>query len=115
MNNYNDITTNTDENCSTASNNSNCDNDTNNGIDTDNIKEDAHQIPGEVTDLKDLLRNTFIKSYKETLEKELQDRLLHTRLNKKIDKNTIVAASDIAKDILETIDNSDFWELNCLI
>ena len=107
MNNYNDITTNTDENCSTASNNSNCDNDINNSNDTDNIKQDAHQIPDEVTHLKDLLRNTFIKSYKETLEKELQDRLIRTRLNKKVDKNIIIAASDIAKDILETIDNSD--------
>ena len=57
----------------------------------------------------------FIKNYKETLEKELQDRLIHTRLNKKIDKDIIIAANDIAKDVLETIENPDFWELNCLI
>ena len=57
----------------------------------------------------------FIKNYKETLEKELQDRLIHTRLNKKIDKDIIIAANDIAKDVLETIENPDFWEINCLI
>ena len=57
----------------------------------------------------------FIKNYKETLEKELQDRLIHTRLNKKMDKDIIIAANDIAKDVLETIENPDFWEINCLI
>ena len=115
VNNYNDITTNANENCSAASNNNNCDNDIDNGNNRDNIKRDSHQIPDKVTHLKDLLRNTFIKNYKETLEKELQDRLIHTRLNKKIDKNIIIAANDIAKDVLETIENPDFWELNCLI
>ena len=30
-------------------------------------------------------------------------------------KNIIIAANDIAKDILETIENPDFWELNCLM
>ena len=115
VNNYNDITTNADENCSAASSNNKCDNDIDNGNNRDNIKRDSHQIPDKVTHLKDLLRNTFIKNYKETLEKELQDRLIHTRLNKKIDKNIIIAANDIAKDVLETIENPDFWELNCLI
>ena len=57
----------------------------------------------------------LIKNYKETLEKELQDRLIHIRLNKKIDKNIIIAANDIAKDVLETIKNPVFWGLNCLI
>ena len=79
------------------------------------IKRDVHQIPDEVTHLKDLLRDTFIKNYKETLEKELQDRLINTQLNKKIDKSIIIAANDIAKEILETIENQGFWELNCLI
>ena len=115
VNNYNDITTNADENCSAASNNNNCHNDIDNGNNRDNIKRDAHQIPDKVRHLKDLLRNMFIKNYKETLEKELQDRLIHTRLNKKIDKDIIIAANDIAKDVLETIENPDFWELNCLI
>ena len=55
-----------------------------------------------------LLRNTFIKNYKETLEKQLQDRLIHTRLNKKIGKNIITTANDITKDILETIENPNF-------
>ena len=50
------------------------------------------------------LRNdTFIKNYKETLEKKLQDRLINTRLNKKIDQNTITALNDIAKEILQNI------------
>ena len=78
VNNYNDITTNADENCSAASNNNNCDNDIDNGNNRDNIKRDEHQILDKVTHLKDLLGNTFIKNYKETLEKELQDRLIHT-------------------------------------
>ena len=69
-----------------------------------------YQIPDEI-----LLRNTFIKHYKEALEKELQDRLINPQLNKKIDKNIIIAADNIAKKILETIENPDFWELNCLI
>ena len=69
-----------------------------------------YQIPDEI-----LLRNTFIKNYKEALDKELQDRLINPRLNKKIDKNIIIAADNIAKKILETIENPDFWELNCLI
>ena len=60
VNNYNDITTNADENCSAASNNNNCDNDIDNGESRDNIKQDTHQISDEVTHLKDLLRNTFI-------------------------------------------------------
>ena len=68
MNNYNDITTTADENCSVASNNNRCDNDIDKGNNKDNIKQDAHQIPDEVRHLKDLLRNTFIKNYKETLE-----------------------------------------------
>ena len=76
---------------------------------------DVHQTPDEITHLKDLLRDTFIKNYKETLEKELQDRLKNTRLNKKIDKDIIIAANDIAKEVLETIENTRFWELNCLI
>ena len=112
---YNGIKTNANEKCSAASNNNNCDNDIDNGNNRDNIKRDAHQIPDEVRHLKDLLRKTFTKNYKEALEKELQDRLIHTRLNKKIDKNVIIAANDITKDILETIQNSHFWELNCLI
>ena len=95
VNNYNDITTNADENCSAASSSNNCDNDVDNGNNRDNIKRETHQIPDEVVHVKDLLRNTFIKNYKETLEKELQDRLIHTRLNKKIDKNIIIAANDI--------------------
>ena len=115
VNNYNDITTNADENCSAASNNNNCHNDIDNGNNRDNIKRDVHQIPDKVRHLKDLLKNMFIKNYKETLEKELQDRLIHTRLNKKIDKDIIIAANDITKDVLETIKNPDFWELNCLI
>ena len=77
VNNYNDITTNAHENCSAASNNNNCDNDIDNGNNRDSIKQDAHQIPDEVTHIKDLLRNTFIKNYEETSEKELQDRLIH--------------------------------------
>ena len=93
VNNYNDITTNADENCSEASNNNNCHNEFDNGNNRDNIKRDVHQIPDKVTHLKDLLRNTFIKNYKETLEKELQDKLIHTRPNKKIDKNIIIAAN----------------------
>ena len=108
MKNFNDITTNTDENCSAASNNNNCDNDIDNGNNRDNIKGDAHQIPDEGTHLKDLLRNTLIKNFKETLDKELQDRLIHTRLNKKIGKNIIIAANDTGKDILETNENPDF-------
>ena len=115
MNNYNDITTNADETCCAASNNNSCDIDIDNRINRDKIKRDTHQIPDEVTHLKDLLRNTFIKNYKETLEKEVQDRLIHTRLNKKMHKNIIIAANDIAKDILETIENPDFRKLNCLI
>ena len=115
VNNYNDITNNADENCSSASNNNICHNDIDNGNNRDNIKRDAHQISDKVTHLKDLLRNMFIKNYKETLEKEQQDRLIHTRLNKKIDKDIIIAANDIAKDVLETIENPDFSELNCLI
>ena len=75
---------------------------------------DAHQIPDKVTHLKDLLRNTIIKNHKETLEKELQDRLIHTRLNKKTDKNIIIATNDNAKDILETIENPNFQEIGCL-
>ena len=71
VNNYNDITTNADENCSAASNNNNCHNAIDNGNNRDNIKRDAHQIPDKVRHLKDLLRNMFIKNYKETLEKEL--------------------------------------------
>ena len=98
VNNYNDITTNTHENYSAASINNNCD-DIDNGNNSNNIKQDVHQIPDEVMHLKDLLRNTFIKNYKETLEKELQDRLIHTRLNKKINRNIIIAGNDIAKDI----------------
>ena len=74
-----------------------------------------HQTPDEVTHLKDLLRYTFIKNYKETLGKGLHYQLINTRLNKKIDKNVIIAANDIANKILETIENSGFWELNCLI
>ena len=115
VNNYNDISTNADESCSAASNNNNWDNDISIGNNTDNIEQDAHQIPDKVTHLKDLLKNTLIKNYKKTFEKELQDRLIHTRLNKKIGKNIIFAANDITKDILETIENLDFWELNCLI
>ena len=42
VNNYNDITTNANENCSAASNNNNCDNDIDNGNNRDNIKRDAH-------------------------------------------------------------------------
>ena len=57
----------------------------------------------------------FTKNYKETLEKELQDRLIYTRLNKKTDENIIIAANNITKDILETIENPNFWELNCLM
>ena len=114
VNNYNDIATNADENCSAASNNNKCDDDIDNGNNRDNIKRDAHQIPDEVTYLKDLLRNTFIKNYKETFDRELQDRLIHTQLNKKIDKNIIIAANDIAKDILETIENPDFWDFDYL-
>ena len=90
--------------------NNNCDNDIDSGNNRENIKRDVHQIPDEI-----LLRNTFIKNYKEALEKELQDRLINPQLNKKIDKNIIIAANNIAKKILETIENPDFWELNCLI
>ena len=78
VNNYNDITTNAHEICSAASNNNNCDNDIDNDKNRDNIKRDAHQIPDEFMHLKDLLRSTFIKNYKEILKKELQDRLIHT-------------------------------------
>ena len=102
---YNDITTYADENCSAASNNNNC----------GNIKQDTHQIPDEVMHPKDLLRNMFIKNYKETLDKELQDRLIHTQLSKKTGKSIIIAANDIVKDILETIENPNSWELNCLV
>ena len=104
INNYNDITAKCDENCSAASNNNNCDND----INRENIKRDTHQIPDEDAHLKDLLRNTFIKNYKQTLEKELQHILMPIPLNNKIDKNIIIAANDIAKDILETIEHPDF-------
>ena len=47
VNNYNDITTNTHENYSAASINNNCD-DIDNGNNSDNIKQDVHQIPDEV-------------------------------------------------------------------
>ena len=69
VNNYNDITTNVDENCSAASNNNSCDNDINNCNNRDNIKQDAYQIPDEVTHLKDLLKNTFIKNYRDIRER----------------------------------------------
>ena len=115
VNNYNHITTNADENRSASSNDNNCDNNVDNGNNRDKTKQDTHQTPDEVTHLKDLLRNTFIKNYKATLEKELQDRLIHTRLNENIDKNIIIATNDIAKDILKAIENPDFWELNFLI
>ena len=97
-----------------SSKSDNCDNDINEGNNRGNIKQDTHQIPDEVMHPKDLLRNMFIKNYKETLDKELQDRLIHTRLNKKIGKNIIIAANDIVKDILETTENPNSWELNCL-
>ena len=115
VNNYNHITTNADENRSASSNDNNCDNNVDNGNNRDKTKQDTHQTPDEVTHLKDLLRNTFFKNYKATLEKELQDRLIHTRLNENIDKNIIIATNDIAKDILKAIENPDFWELNFLI
>ena len=115
VNNYNHITTNADENRSASSNDNNCDNNVDNGNNRGKTKQDTHQTPDEVTHLKDLLRNTFIKNYKATLEKELQDRLIHTQLNENIDKNIIIATNDIAKDILKAIENPDFWELNFLI
>ena len=96
MNIYDDNATNADKNCSAASNNNNCENDINNGNNRENIKRDVHQTPDEITHLKDLQRDTYIKNYKYKLEKELQDRLINTRLNKKIDKNMIMAANDIA-------------------
>ena len=72
MNNYNDNTTNANKNCSAASNNNNCDSDINNGNNRENIKQHMHQTTDKITHLEDLLRNTFIKNYKETLKKELQ-------------------------------------------
>ena len=114
MNIYNDNTTNAENNCSAASNKNNRDNDISNDDNIENIKRDVHITPDEVTHLKDLLRDTFIKNYKEALEKELQERLINTRLNK-IAKYIIIVANDIAKEILETIENPGFWELNCLI
>ena len=103
------------KNCSAASNSNNCDNDIDNGDNTENIKRDMHQMPDEITHLKDLLRDMFIKNYNETLEKELQDRLINTRLNKNINKNITIVANAIAKEILETTENPGFLDINCPI
>ena len=108
MNNYNDNTTNADKNCSATSNDNNCDNDISQCYNRENIKRDVHQIPDEILHLIDLLRDIFIKNYEETLEKKLHNTLINTRPNKKIDKNIIIAANDIAKEILETTEISGF-------
>ena len=108
MNNYNDNTTNADKNCSATSNDNNCDNDISQCYNRENIKRDVHQIPDEILHLIDLLRYIFIKNYEETLEKKLHNTLINTRPNKKIDKNIIIAANDIAKEILETTEISGF-------
>ena len=48
-------------------------------------------------------------------EREMQDLLINTWLNKKIDKNIVIAVNDFANKILETIENPVFCELNCLV
>ena len=45
MNNYNDNTTNTNENCSAASNSNNCSNDINIGNNKENVERYMHQTP----------------------------------------------------------------------
>ena len=73
------------------------------------------QITPEISNIKDSIREQFKINFETTLRANLYDRQINTKLNKNLDKNIIIAVNDIAKEILEFIENPNYHDSNYLI
>ena len=75
---------------------------------SDNLLIIIEHITPEVSNIKEGIKET-------TLTANLKDREINTKLNKKLDKNNIIAVNDIAKEILRSIESPNYHDINCLI
>ena len=82
---------------------------------SDNSPIIIEQITSEVSNIKEGNREQFKINFETTLTANLKDRQINTKLNKKLDKNIIIAVNDIAKEILESIESPNYHDINCLI
>ena len=87
----------------------------NNITGSDNSSIIIEQITPEVSNIKESIREQFKINFETTLTCNLKDRQINTKLNKKLDKNIIIAVYDIAKEILEPIESRNYHDINCLI
>ena len=62
-------------------------------------------ITPEVCNIKESIREQFKINSETTLTGNLKDQQINTKLNKKLNKNIVIAVNDIAKQILESIES----------
>ena len=77
-----------------------------------NIEE--HETP-EICVIKDNIRELLKTNFNKTLEINLEDRQMNTKVNKKVHQNVITAINSIAKEIIESIDKPSYHDLDSLI
>ena len=92
------------------------DNDQSGEIDHNSNRENNENNQMAINDvLKEQLSVPYLRNYNIYHEKDVNDRLIYTKANKTITKETLQAANVVIKEHLNTIDSPTLWDVNCSI
>ena len=75
------------------------------------VTQELHDIDA----LKEKLKNIFDRNYQYYIKRELKDRVIPTKTNKKVELNILKNANEITSTHLQSIENISLREINCTI
>ena len=75
------------------------------------VTQELHDIDA----LKEKLKNIFDRNYQYYIKRELKDRVIPTKANKKVELNILKNANEITSTHLQSIENISLREINCTI
>ena len=75
------------------------------------VTQELHDIDA----LRQKLKNIFDRNYQYYIKRELKDRVIPTKTNKKVELNILKNANEITSTHLQSIENISLREINCTI
>ena len=85
------------------------------GEETIETSNSSTNVSPEIATIKSNIRETLLATFEDTLQYDLEDRKINTKLNKKLDQNVITAVNELSNEILHSINEPSYRDINCLI
>ena len=87
----------------------------NTGEETIETSNSSTNVSPRIATLKINIREMLLPTFKNTLQYDLEDRKIKSKLNKKLDQNVITAVNELSNEILHSINKPSYRDINCLI